>query len=344
MSIFAALALLCAAGASSWFGVGLMRRYALQRLIDVPNERSSHVRPTPRGGGIAIAVVHFLGVLFTVGLGLTPMALTLALASGLVVALVGFQDDHGHVSAKWRLACHVAAVAWAVSWLGALPPVDIGFMTLDLGWLGTLLLVLFLAWFINLFNFMDGIDGIAAMQAVIMSTTAAVLAFVSGSGSHAALPGLILASATAGFLIWNWPPARIFMGDGGSGYLGFALGVLGLWTVIEGWLSPWVWLILGGAFIADATVTLLVRAHAGASLAEAHRSHAYQRLSRHWGGHRPVTLAFCAVNLLWLLPWAWVATRWPSSGAACAVVALAPLFLAAKRLGAGRSGEIGGRC
>ncbi len=343
MSAPASLSLLCGMCIASWFGVQLVRRYALRRLIDLPNERSSHVCPTPRGGGAAIAIVHILGSLLAVMCGLVPPALAGALSAGLLVVVVGFLDDHGHVPPMWRLACHLLAVAWMIGWLGALPPVHFGLGTLDLGWLGTALLVLYLTWFINLFNFMDGIDGIAGAQAVSMSATAAVLAYTGGGGPEAALPALMLASATSGFLIWNWPPARIFMGDVGSGYLGFALGVLGLWTVVEGWLSPWVWLILGGAFLADATVTLLVRARARVRLTEAHRSHAYQRLSRHWGGHRPVTLAYCAVNLLWLAPWAWFATRWPASGFACALAALAPLFLAAKRLGAGSPGEIGAR-
>jgi Fuc2NAc and GlcNAc transferase len=132
------------------------------------------------------------------------------------------------------------------------------------------------------------------------------------------------------------------MGDVGSGYLGFALGVLALWTVAEGWLTPWVWLILGGAFLADATVTLFRRARGGFRLVEAHRSHAYQRLSRHWGSHRSVTLGFVAISMLWLAPWAILATRWPSSGAACAFAALVPLFYLAAKLGAGRPGEIAG--
>lgn len=131
------------------------------------------------------------------------------------------------------------------------------------------------------------------------------------------------------------------MGDVGSGYLGFSLGTLALWTVAEGWISPWAWLILGGSFFADATVTLFVRAKARVALVEAHRSHAYQRLSRHWGGHRPVTLAFTAVNVLWLAPWALAATLWPRFGVVCALMALLPLFIISARLGAGRPGEIG---
>ena len=218
---------------------------------------------------------------------------TMALiGGGLLVATIGFLDDHGHVPASLRLIFHLLAFSWAVWWLGGLPPVDFGWGAASLGPFGTALMIVYLAWFLNLFNFMDGIDGIAGAQALSMTATASLLLWMGSDGAIAALPMLLLAGATAGFLVWNWPPARIFMGDAGSGYLGFALGAMALWTAVEGWLTVWVWLILGGAFLADATVTLLVRARAGLALATAHRSHAYQRLSRYWGSHRSVTLAF----------------------------------------------------
>lgn len=328
----------------SFAGVALVRRYAMLRLLDVPNDRSSHSRPMPRGGGVGLTVAHVCGLVMGAALGLVDFLLFLALAvGGVAVAVIGFRDDHGHVSAAVRLSLHALAAVWAVAWLGGMPPVDFGSGPVDLGPVGTALLVLYLVWFLNLFNFMDGIDGIAGMQSLTMCVVAAFLLYTVGAGSRAALPVVLLAAATSGFLVWNWPPAKIFMGDVGSGYLGYALGTLALWTVVEGWLSPWVWLILGGAFLADATVTLFVRAKARVALVEAHRSHAYQRLSRYWGGHGPVTLAYTAVNVLWLAPWALAATRWPGLGALCTVVALVPLFVTAARLGAGRPGEIGDR-
>lgn len=126
----------------------------------------------------------------------------------------------------------------------------------------------------------------------------------------------------------------------GSGYLGYALGAIALWTVVGGWLTPSVWRILGGAFLADATVTLFVHARIRVTLVEAHCSHAYQRLRRHWRSHRTVTLAIAAVGVLWLAPLGFVATRWPQCGASCAVVALVPLLVLAARLGEGRPGDI----
>jgi Fuc2NAc and GlcNAc transferase len=335
------MALAAAVALGSWAGVALVRRYALRRLLDLPNERSSHSQPTPRGGGLALTVAHLLGLGAATQFGLVSPAVAIALlGGGVLVAVIGFLDDHGHVAASLRLLCHFLALSWAVWWLGALPPVNFGWGAVDLGWAGTAMMVLYCAWFLNLFNFMDGIDGIASAQALSMSVTATLLLLLVTGSERSALPLVLLASATAGFLAWNWPPARIFMGDVGSGYLGYALGALAIWTVAEGWLTPWVWVILGGAFLADATVTLFVRARSRVAVTHAHRCHAYQRLSRHFGSHRAVTLAFFAINVFWLGPWALVATHWPQYAAACAVVAVSPLFVAASRLGAGREGEI----
>lgn len=338
----ASLLLLVTAFAGAWLGVWLMRGYAERRLLDLPSERGSHARPTPRGGGVAIVTLHTATVAGAAALGLLPWTVPLVLAAGLPVALIGFLDDHGEVPPRWRLLVHAAAAAWVAGWLGGLPPLDFGFGAVALGWAGTGVLLLYLVWFLNLFNFMDGIDGLAATQATCMALAGALLAWQAGAGLDATLPALLLAAATAGFLAWNWPPARIFLGDVGSGYLGFALGGLAVWTVASGSLTAWPWVILGGTFLADATVTLVTRARSGAGVLVPHRTHAYQRLSRYWRSHRPVTLAYLVVNVAWLAPWAWVATRWPARGAAAAVAALVPLFVVAARLGAGRPGELRG--
>ena len=341
MNLSTVIVLSVAIALGSWVGVALVRRYALQRLLDLPNERSSHSQPTPRGGGVSVTVAHLLGLGVATHLDLLESAVTIALlGGGALVAVVGFLDDHGHVPASLRLVCHFIALSWVAWWFGGLPPVEFGWVAVDLGWTGTAMMVLYCVWFLNLFNFMDGIDGIAGAQALAMALTASLLLSLGAGTTGAALPFLLLAAATIGFLVWNWPPAKIFMGDVGSGYLGFSLGSLAIWTVVEGWLSVWVWLILGGAFLADATTALLVRARAGATLAKAHRSHAYQRLSRHWGSHLRVTVALLALNLVWLGPWAWLAAARPHWGAGCAAAALLPVFVLAARLGAGQAGEI----
>ena len=335
-SLLLLMVFLCSVG-----GVAAVRKYALRRLLDLPNERNSHTGATPRGGGLGLAVSHLFGMTAASLIGAVPWDIAIALiGGGALVAGIGFLDDHVHVPPLLRLLCHFCAFGWAVAWLGGLPPVDLGWGALDLGWIGTCLMVVLLTWFLNLFNFMDGIDGVAGAQTVTMAATSSALLTLLTDTVENPLPGLILVAASMGFLAWNWPPAKIFMGDVGSGYVGYVLGVLALSTIASGFLSPWVWLILGGCFIADATVTLFVRWKGRASLTQAHRSHAYQRLSRHWGAHRSVTLLVVAVNVFWLCPWAIAATRWPALGFTCSVCALLPVIVAVVKLGAGRSGEI----
>jgi Fuc2NAc and GlcNAc transferase len=182
---------------------------------------------------------------------------------------------------------------------------------------------------------MDGIDGIAGSQAVFVATTGALLSATGGEpGLNACLYGL--AGACAGFLVWNWPPAKVFMGDVGSGFLGFVLACCALYSTARGLLSLWSWLILMSAFLADATTTLARRALRGEKLSQAHRSHAYQVCARRLGGHRRVTLAFTLINLLWLLPLAFAATRYPAQAPLLTALAMLPLCLLAALLGAGQ--------
>ena len=287
----------------------LLRRYALaSSLMDVPNERSSHSVPTPRGGGVAIVLcfllaVFALGILGYVGSG---AAFALCGAGGLV-AVVGFLDDHGHIAARWRLLGHFAAATWALFWLGGLPAISLFGIVVNLGWFGHVLAAIYLVWLLNLYNFMDGIDGIASVEAICVCVGGTLLYFWLGSTDGSLITVLGLAAAVAGFLIWNFPPARIFMGDAGSGFLGITLGILSLQAAITSPQLLWAWLILLGVFIVDATFTLMRRLLRGERVYEAHRSHAYQFASRHYGRHLPVTLAVTLINLLWLLPMAfWV--------------------------------------
>ena len=188
---------------------------------------------------------------------------------------------------------------------------------------------------------MDGIDGIAGIEAVSVMVFAAILLAATGAGSSSAIFLLVASASVMGFLLWNWPPAKIFMGDSGSGFLGFCLGSAAWATIVEHRLSMWVWLILLGAFIVDATVTLVRRFLRGARLAEAHRSHAYQKLSRKYGSHRKVTLGILGVNLVWLDPIAYGAAERPSLAALLTLIAWLPLTFAAWRCGAGVEEDTG---
>ena len=204
-----------------------------------------------------------------------------------------------------------------------------------MGVVSTAFAVLFLVWFLNLFNFMDGIDGIAGAEAVSVMTLASGLMLWTGVDSALVFLSWAIAASVIGFLIWNWPPARIFLGDAGSGFLGFYIGAIAWQTITENRLSFWAWLILLGVFIVDATVTLVRRWARGARLADAHRSHAYQRLSRRFHSHLKITLGVICINVFWLGPFAFAATARPRLGSLLALIALAPLILIAWYQGAG---------
>jgi glycosyltransferase WbpL len=316
----------------------VMRRLALaQGVLDVPNDRSSHQVPTPRGGGVAIAVSTAAASAILLWRGALDLPLFLALTGGgMAVAFVGYLDDRRPLSARIRFVAHLAAGVWALACLGGLPSLRYGDHLLSLGWLGYVVGALGVAWTLNLFNFMDGIDGIAASEAVFIVWGASVLALVTQATGVPAM-GFVFGAVCCGFLVWNWPPAKIFMGDVGSGYVGYVLVVLAVGAARENPVAIYVWTILGGVFFCDAFVTLVCRVLRGERVYQAHRSHAYQRLARRWESHRRVTLAVMMVNLIWLLPWAWLAAAHPGRAAWMVIIALAPLALLALLAGAGRS-------
>jgi Fuc2NAc and GlcNAc transferase len=278
-----------------------------------------------------------LGVLAWLGELRSELLVAMA-GGGLAVAIIGFIDDRRPVRPAVRLAVHVGAAFWALLWVGGLGPLQIGAHAVALGGFGYLLGVLGLVWVLNLFNFMDGIDGIAASEATFVAWGGGWLTATAAPASAGVAAAAVIFGATClGFLRWNWPPARIFLGDVGSGYLGYVIGVLALAATRDNPAAIWVWLILGGVFFADATVTLLQRLLRGERLHEAHRDHAYQRLARRWRSHGKVTLAVTAMNLVWLLPCAVLAARLPSYAAVCVVVALAPLVVLVVAIGRGHS-------
>jgi UDP-N-acetylmuramyl pentapeptide phosphotransferase/UDP-N-acetylglucosamine-1-phosphate transferase len=297
--------LLAAVFIVSWGLTFVLRRYALAKsLMDIPNERSSHVVPTPRGGGVAIVVSFVLALPALYGFGLLEFNLFYGLlGSGLLVALIGFADDHGHIAARWRLLGHFVAAVWALCWMGGMAPVSMFGMGIQLGWVGSVLAAIYLVWMLNLYNFMDGIDGIASVQAIFVCLAGCVISLMAGNQS-VLFVSLFLSSAVAGFLLWNFPPARIFMGDAGSGFLGMVLGVLSLYVAWSNSALMWGWLILLAVFTVDSTVTLLRRLVRGEKIYQAHRSHAYQYASRHFASHKVVTLGVTCINVFWVFPMA----------------------------------------
>jgi len=269
--------------------------------------------------------------------GVLSVPLMLALLSGLLIAAIGFIDDWRSISSAVRLTVHFAAAALALALLGGAPPVQVGGSMISLGAGGAVLAAVAMVWTINLFNFMDGIDGIAASEAIFVLCAGSGLALHFGHSTGPAASGLLLAAASLGFLIWNWPPARIFMGDVGSGYLGYGIAVLALACGHDNPVAPLVWLTLGGVFFVDATVTLTRRLIRGERVDKPHRTHAYQWTARSWASHGRVTVTVTAINMIWLLPCAWLETAAPRYAAWVTCLALAPLAALVLWAGAGRS-------
>lgn len=317
-------AVLITAFSATW----LLRKYALATsLLDTPNARSSHTVPTPRGGGVAI-VVTFLAVipcLAAFGLLQWNWAWSLILP-GSIVAILGFLDDHGHIAARWRLLGHFTSATIAVMFLGGAAPVSVFGEIFDFGIVGDALAIFYLVWMLNLYNFMDGIDGIASVEAITASGGMCLIFLACGMPDKV-WSLAVLAIAVLGFLCWNFPPAKIFMGDAGSGFLGLSIGVLSLQSA---WIEPqffWAWLILLGVFICDATFTLIRRLIRGDKVYEAHRSHGYQYASRQYGKHLPVTVGVIVINVFWLLPIAFLVAKLKLDGLVGLAIAYVPLVL-----------------
>lgn len=322
------IALAAVAALASLLLTRALRRYALARgMLDVPNRRSSHTTATPRGGGLAIVAVACVVIAGSGMAGLLPYLVVLGLlGGGIPIALIGYLDDRLGLAATQRLLVHLLASAWLVACALWLNPLLFGAGWL-VPWLLAGLAVPAVAWLVNLYNFMDGIDGLAGLEALSVAAAAAALLAWQGA-EDLALICIAISAASAGFLRWNWPPAQIFMGDAGSGWLGFAFGGLVLFSLATGAMPVWSWFILLGVFVVDATTTLIRRLASGERVVEAHRSHAYQRLARRFGSHRPVTLVVGAINVFWLLPLAALAVRDPASGPLLLLLAWTPILLA----------------
>jgi Fuc2NAc and GlcNAc transferase len=323
---------------AAWMLVGVLQRFAARwGLLDLPNARSSHAKPTARGGGIAIVFVTLVTVAIDFSLHGIPGSLAVAwIVGGGLVAGVGFLDDLRGLSAVVRAGMHFLA---AILLLNAVDfPAVVASLGLTAGWLGLCWVVVgvVIVWSVNLFNFMDGIDGLASAQCLFVVLAGTVLTGMGHGNDSMLLPCVAMAGASAGFLIWNAPPAKIFMGDVGSGFIGFGLIAGALATSGHGPVSLWTWLVLNGLFVVDSTVTVLTRLFRGQRIYQAHRTHVYQRLARRWSSHGWVTAAYMSINLIWCLPWAVATTQSPGNAPAVALAALLPLCVAAIAAGAGK--------
>ena len=283
---------------------GLIRLYVIHKnMFDIPNNRSSHDEPTPRGGGVSIVLLFTCSTIWLYLQNLISLSLFYALNGGFIIAIIGWLDDIFIIHPLWRGVVHILVAIWAVYWIGGLAnfPFSIGYP----------LAMISIIWCINLYNFMDGIDGLAATEGLCMSIVVAFILSLYGF-SNMSLLCLLLAASIAGFLVWNWPPAKIFMGDVGSGYLGYVFAVLALSTANTHLLPLTFWMTISALFLCDATWTVLFRLWRGERLYEAHREHAYQRLVQNGISHFNVTISAAMINIFVLFPIAILMLYYPS--------------------------------
>lgn len=319
----------------SWAISLLMSRHGSARLLDKPVERSAHKTATPRGGGIAIVAGNTIFLLVLYVFGSISLQELLVLLCAIPVAITGFIDDLKGLPVLIRLPVHLVAAFVALFLLGPVPePFFSGWLLLP-GYVQSLLLMLALVWLLNLYNFMDGIDGLATVQCLFVSASAGLL--LVGEQTELAWVCAGLFFSCLGFLLLNFPPARLFMGDVGSTFLGFFIGLIALISHYQGSLSVWVWVLLMGSFIADTTYTLIRRAVSGHRLTQGHNTHAYQHLARRSGRHTSVVVIYAIVNIVWLLPLAWLAASLPQNGVLLAISGIVPLMLASALIGAGKA-------
>jgi len=260
------------------------------KIISVPNERSLHDSPTPVGGGLAIVITWYAGISFLFYSGLIEARLYYALLSGIVLTVVSLIDDIIDLKPVIRLVFQFITALLAVYFLGGLRQFVITSFDFNYQFVLYPLAVIGMVWFINLFNFMDGVDGFASLEAIIICL---LMYFLSGSTII-----LVLIACVSGFLYWNWPKAKIFMGDVGSTQLGFVLVVLGIYAHNSYQFSILNWMMISSPFWFDATLTLYRRWKNGEKLGEAHRKHAYQRIVKAGFSHFKVNMFLLGINAL----------------------------------------------
>ncbi|WP_114860977.1 MraY family glycosyltransferase [Azospirillum brasilense] len=311
--------------ALSWLLTGRVLAYLRRKaILDHPNDRSSHSIPTPRGGGWGVMLTLLPAWAIIAATADDPLRALPILVGAVVLMAVSWMDDRRGLGPAPRFLAQIAAV---VAGLSALPGDGLVFQGLLPFWADRLVAAVGWLWFVNLFNFMDGIDGLAGGEAASIGGGLALVAALAGLDPALALYGLAAAGAALGFLMWNWHPAKLFMGDVGSVPLGFTLGWLLLALAASGlWVAA---LLIPAYFLADATFTLLRRLVEGKKVWQAHREHFYQKATQRGRSHAQVVRLVLALNAaLLLLAAASVALGWMALPAGAAAVVLLLTLLA----------------
>ncbi len=269
----------------------LIRQHAhIFQLLDIPNHRSTHSEIMPRGGGLAFILVFLIGFIFVSNLPFNQVISVVL--SGVLIAVVGLLDDRNHVPAGWRLVIHFSAVLLNLTAFGVLT---------HLNFFEQILAFFSLVWLLNLSNFMDGIDGLAGLETLSVCFANSLLCFLITDNAELRHEFLLLTGAMMGFLAWNLPPAKIFMGDTGSVFLGLLFSLFTIQLSQINALFLWCEMILLAVFIVDTTTTLTHRLYRRENVLQAHREHIYQKFADDCG-QKWVLVVVMLINLFWLMP------------------------------------------
>ena len=300
-------------------------------ILSVKNHRTLHKLPTPRGGGIVFSLLSILAIfLIFWNWQFTEEMLLALVVGGFTATLFGFVDDIKNIRAEVKLIIQFSLACWAVCCLYFSELLSLGFTPL---YITIPIILLIMVWMMNAYNFIDGIDGMAASGAIFVCLALALALFLTDGPIEIIAIFIMITSTITGFIVFNWPPASIFMGDAGSIFLGYILGVLLLFTVLNNDMTIWLWLTVFGYFFADTTVTQILRIILVKKWYLAHRSHAYQNLSRITNSHRKVTIAVILYNLLWILPLTVWSALQPEMGIITTILSITPAMVVAYKYG-----------
>lgn len=316
---------------SSFFSL-LYKKIAINNnIIAIKNHRTLHLSSTPKGGGIVFSFLFFLSIIFIWWSWQLPRELFIIFGvGGMFASIFGFIDDIKNIRAIFKLIVQIFLALWVIYWLE-----NAGMLEFD--WIPKFLvlpfLLFFVVWIINAYNFIDGIDGLAASGAIFISLTLTFSLIINNGPIEIMSIFVLIAAVVSGFLLFNWPPATIFMGDSGSVFLGYIFGSMLLFTTLSGNISIWSWLTVFGYFFADTTLTQIIRVVLVKKWYLPHRSHAYQNLARITGSHLKVTSGIVFYNLLWVLPLTLLSALWPEVGVVTAILSIMPALVLAFKYG-----------
>ncbi len=300
-------------------------------ILANPNYRTLHESPTPRGGGLIFSLLFVFSVLILYSVNeLSNQIFYIFGIGGFIATSFGFIDDIKNMRAKTKLIIQLFLSIWTIYWLDSSE-------LLPLDWMPVFMIIpfilFFMVWIMNAYNFMDGIDGMAASGAIFISSTLAIVLFLTNGSVEIIDIFILIAITVSGFILFNWPPATIFMGDAGSIFLGYIFGSLLLFTVFNNDISVWSWLTVFGYFFADTTVTQIMRVILVKKWYLPHRSHAYQNLARIKNSHLKVTGGVTVYNLVWVFPLTLWSSLQPEMGFTAATLSIAPALVVAYKYG-----------